>query len=418
LAHRARSSRSIADLARLFRAAARSSRSGGSATPMTLKRVWLTFAQAATIALGVLFVVTTLRPEWLATRDAPSPVFVKQAAPTVAPVANAGSYSEAVGRAAPAVVNIFTSGAVKQRHPFAEDPIFRRFFSEMLDEPRRAASLGSGVIVAPKGYVLTNNHVIEGMDEIEVLLADGKTRLKARVIGSDPETDLAVLKVDREDLPAITFGNADSVRTGDVVLAIGNPFGVGQTVTMGIVSAVGRRGLNLNTYENFIQTDASINPGNSGGALVDVAGNLIGINTAIFSRTGGSLGIGFATPVSTARTVMEQIVAQGSVTRGYIGVHAQEVTPELAESFKLTKATGVLITGVERNGPAEKAGVKPGDMLLAVNAKPTPDSGAMLDAVAELKPGSNATLTLRREQKELEIQVSVSKRPPLARRPR
>ena len=386
--------------------------------PMTLKRLWLTFAQAATIALRVLFVVTTLRPEWLAMRDAPSPVFVKQAAPTVAPVANAGSYSEAVGRAAPAVVNIFTSGAVKQRHPFAEDPIFRRFFSEMLDEPRRAASLGSGVIVAPKGYVLTNNHVIEGMDEIEVLLADGKTRLKARVIGSDPETDLAVLKVDREDLPAITFGNADSVRTGDVVLAIGNPFGVGQTVTMGIVSAVGRRGLNLNTYENFIQTDASINPGNSGGALVDVGGNLIGINTAIFSRTGGSLGIGFATPVSTARTVMEQIVAQGSVTRGYIGVHAQEVTPELAESFKLTKTTGVLITGVERNGPAEKAGVKPGDMLLAVNAKPTPDSGAMLDAVAELKPGSNATLTLRRDRKELELQVSVSRRPPLARRPR
>ena len=385
---------------------------------MTLKRLWLTFAQAATIALGVLFVVTTLRPEWLAMRDAPSPVFVKQAAPTVAPVANAGSYSEAVGRAAPAVVNIFTSGAVKQRHPFAEDPIFRRFFSEMLDEPRRAASLGSGVIVAPKGYVLTNNHVIEGMDEIEVLLADGKTRLKARVIGSDPETDLAVLKVDREDLPAITFGNADSVRTGDVVLAIGNPFGVGQTVTMGIVSAVGRRGLNLNTYENFIQTDASINPGNSGGALVDVGGNLIGINTAIFSRTGGSLGIGFATPVSTARTVMEQIVAQGSVTRGYIGVHAQEVTPELAESFKLTKMTGVLITGVEPNGPAEKAGVKPGDMLLAVNAKPTPDSGAMLDAVAELKPGSNATLTLRCDRKDLELQVSVSKRPPLARRPR
>jgi len=385
---------------------------------MTLKRLWLTFAQAATIALGVLFVVTTLRPEWLAMRDAPSPVFVKQAAPTVAPVANAGSYSEAVGRAAPAVVNIFTSGAVKQRHPFAEDPIFRRFFSDMLDEPRRAASLGSGVIVAPKGYVLTNNHVIEGMDEIEVLLADGKTRLKARVIGSDPETDLAVLKVDREDLPAITFGNADSVRTGDVVLAIGNPFGVGQTVTMGIVSAVGRRGLNLNTYENFIQTDASINPGNSGGALVDVGGNLIGINTAIFSRTGGSLGIGFATPVSTARTVMEQIVAQGSVTRGYIGVHAQEVTPELAESFKLTKMTGVLITGVEPNGPAEKAGVKPGDMLLAVNAKPTPDSGAMLDAVAELKPGSNATLTLRRDRKELELQVSVSRRPALARRPR
>jgi serine protease DegQ len=253
-----------------------------------------------------------------------------------------------------------------------------------------------------------------------VLLADGRTRLKAKVVGADPDTDLAVLKVDRDDLPAITLGNVETMRIGDVVLAIGNPFGVGQTVTMGIVSALGRRGLNLNTYENFIQTDASINPGNSGGALVDTAGNLVGINTAIFSRTaaGGSLGIGFAIPVSTARSVMEQIVAEGAVTRGYIGVQAQELTPEAAESFNAAKTVGVLIAGVERNGPAEKAGVKPGDVLVAVDATPTPDAPAMLDAVAELKPGRRATLKLRRDEKVLEVQVTVARRPQLPRRPR
>ena len=394
---------------------------GGTVTRMTLKRLWLIFAQAATIAVGVLFVVTTLKPDWLATRESATPVVVSQAPLIGRAVAKAGSYSEAVAKAAPAVVYIFTARQVRSaRHPFGDDPAFRRFFGDMLDEPRRASSLGSGVIVSPKGYLLTNNHVVEGMDEIEVLLADGQTRLKAKIVGSDPETDLAVLKVDRDDLPAITLGNLETVQIGDVVLAIGNPFGVGQTVTMGIVSALGRRGLNLNTYENFIQTDASINPGNSGGALVDSSGNLVGINTAIFSRTtsGGSLGIGFAIPVSTARSVMEQIVAQGTVTRGYIGVQTQDLTPELAESFKLSKTLGVLIAGVERNGPAEKAGVKPGDVLVAVNATPTPDAPAMLDAVAELKPGSRATLKLRRDQKELETQVTVARRPQLPRRPR
>ncbi len=389
---------------------------------MTLKRLWLIFAQAATIAVGVLFVVTTLKPEWLATREASAPVVVSQAPAAAHAVAKASSYSDAVGKAAPAVVNIFTARTVRggTRHPFGDDPAFRRFFGDMLDEPRRASSLGSGVIVSPNGYLLTSNHVVEGMDEIEVLLADGQTRLKAKIVGSDPETDLAVLKVDRERLPAITLGNLETLHVGDVVLAIGNPFGVGQTVTMGIVSALGRRGLNLNTYENFIQTDASINPGNSGGALVDASGNLVGINTAIFSRTGagGSLGIGFAIPVSTARSVMEQIVAQGAVTRGYIGIQTQELTPETAEAFNLAKTLGVLIAGVERNGPAEKAGVKPGDVLVAVNATPTPDAPAMLDAVAELKPGSRAMLKLRRDQKELEVQVTVAKRPQLPRRPR
>jgi serine protease DegQ len=385
---------------------------------MTLKKLWLIFAQAATIAVGVLFVVTTLKPEWLATRESPAPVVVKQAASPGEPAARPGSYSEAVGKAAPAVVNISTSGVVRSpRHPFGDDPVFRRFFGDSLDVPRRTSGLGSGVIVSPKGYVLTNNHVIEGMDQIEVLLADGQTRLGAKIVGTDPETDLAVLKVEREGLPSITFGNFDAVRVGDVVLAIGNPFGFGQTVTMGIVSGLGRRGLRLNTYENFIQTDASINPGNSGGPLVDTSGNLIGINTAIFSGRGGggSLGIGFATPVSTARSVMEQIIAQGAVTRGYIGVQADEVTPELAEASKLPKAIGVLIAGVERSGPAEKAGVKAGDLLLAVNATPTPDVAAMLDAVADLKPGSQATLKLRREQKDVELRVTVGTRPPLRR---
>jgi serine protease DegQ len=385
-----------------------------------MRKLWLIFAQTATVALGLLFVVSTLKPEWLASREAPreAPVVVRQAAPALAPGARPGSYNDAVVKAAPAVVNIFTSGSTKgQRHPFSDDPLFRRFFGDSLGEGRRTASLGSGVIVSPKGYVLTNNHVVESMDQIEVLLADSKTRLRAKVVGSDPETDLAVLKLDREDLPAITLGAIEAVRIGDVVLAIGNPFGVGQTVTMGIVSALGRTGLGVSTYENFIQTDAAINQGNSGGALVDTAGNLIGINTVILSgSSGGSIGIGFAIPVSTARSVLEQIIAEGAVTRGYIGIQAQEVTPELAESFKIPDASGVLIAGVERNGPAEKGGVKPGDVLVAVNGRPTRDPAAMLDVVAALPPGSQATLKLRRSQGEIDVAVTVGKRPPVQRR--
>jgi Do/DeqQ family serine protease len=383
-----------------------------------MKKLWLLFAQTATVAVAALFVVTTLKPEWLATarEAAPAPVVVHEAAPQREAAAKAASYSDAVAKAAPAVVYIFTSGAARgSRHAVPEDPIFRRFFGDSLDDPR-GPRLGSGVIVSAKGYLLTNNHVVEGMEEIEVLLADGRTRLKAKLVGTDPETDLAVLKVDRENLPAVAFGAAGSVRVGDVVLAIGNPFGVGQTVTMGIVSGLGRRGLNLNTYENFIQTDASINVGNSGGALIDAAGNLIGINTAIFSRTGGSVGIGFAIPVSTAKAVLEQIVEQGGVTRGYIGVQTQGVSSEVAEALKTAKTSGVLIAGVERDGPAEKAGVKAGDVLVAVNAVPTPDTATMLDTVADLKPGSQASLRLRRDQKELDLQVTVGKRPPVQRR--
>src|SRR5256885_817980 len=306
-------------------------------------RLWLIFSQAATIAVAALFVVSTFRPEWLPPRAGaqvslsitqPSSAGPMQVSARSGPAP--ASYYDAVQRATPSVVNIFTSKEVRTpRHPLLNDPIFRRFFGEQLpDEQQRASSLGSGVIVSTAGYIITNHHVVEAADEIEVALADGK-KLLAKVVGSDPETDIAVLRVDSENLPAISFGSSETLRVGDVVLAIGNPFGVGQTVTSGIISALGRTGLGISTFENFVQTDAAINPGNSGGALVDAAGNLIGINTAIFSRSGGSMGIGFAIPVSTAKMVLDQIVKSGGVTRGWIGVEVQEITPPVADSFKL-----------------------------------------------------------------------------------
>jgi Do/DeqQ family serine protease len=382
-----------------------------------MRRIWLIFAQTATVAVSVLFVVATLKPEWLSRpTGGPQVVELRQATGTAVP-ARAASYSDAVRKAVPAVVNIFTSKEIKTpRHPFLDDPLFRRFFGDQLEEePQRAASLGSGVIVSPKGYILTNHHVVEAADEIEVALADGK-KLKAKAVGSDPETDIAVLQIEGVPLPAITFGEADALRVGDVVLAIGNPFGVGQTVTMGIVSALGRSQLGINTFENFIQTDAAINPGNSGGALIDTAGNLVGINTAIYSRSGGSLGIGFAIPASSAKQIMEQIIQTGSVIRGWIGVEAQEITPEIAESFQLGSTNGVLLAGIVRGGPAERAGLKPGDILLAIEGKPVKDPNAMLNLVAALVPGKSASIRLRRDSKEMEIQIAVGKRPTQQRR--
>ncbi|HKO87217.1 MAG TPA: Do family serine endopeptidase [Burkholderiales bacterium] len=385
---------------------------------MSLHRLWLIFCQTATVALGVLFVVVTLRPEWLGAKqgDGLGEVIVKQSAPELLTIAKpaSGSYSEAVRKAAPAVVNIFTSRKVKpNRHPFMDDPMFREFFGD-LDE-QQSNSLGSGVIVNEKGYVLTNNHVVEGMDEIEVLLADN-SRMPAKVVGTDPESDLAVLKVEStKALPAIVFGSLDTVHVGDVVLAIGNPFGVGQTVTLGIVSALGRTHLGINTYENFIQTDAAINPGNSGGALIDSAGTLVGINTAIFSRTGGSLGIGFAIPVSTAKQVMEQIIETGQVTRGFIGVQADDITPEIQDAFKLPDMQGTIVADVVKGGPAAEAGVKIRDVLLMIDGRPIEDATAMLNVVAELKPGSRVPIRLRRDGKEIEVEVVVGRRPRLLR---
>ncbi|MBX3591270.1 MAG: trypsin-like peptidase domain-containing protein [Burkholderiaceae bacterium] len=394
-----------------------------------LKKLWLVFAQAVTILLALLFTFATLRPEWLPQRwvrerpplSAPAPgATVEPAAGDSAPATGTAagrvtpilSYSEGARRATAAVVNIYTmkTARVPQDHPLLGDPLFRRYFGDQFGDRQQANSLGSGVIVSADGYVLTNHHVVEGADEIEVLLADG-SRGRARVVGTDPETDLAVLRIDLSDLPAIAFGNADAARVGDVVLAVGNPFGVGQTVTMGIISALGRTQLGINTFENFIQTDAAINPGNSGGALVDTEGRLLGINTAIYSRTGGSLGIGFAIPASTARQVMEQIVATGSVTRGYIGVEPQDLTPELAEAFKLPRKDGAIIAGVMRNGPADRAGVKVGDILVEVEGQPVTNTATMLNVIAQLKPGSTARFRFVRDSSTIEIPIRIGKRP-------
>jgi serine protease DegQ len=373
-----------------------------------MRKFWLIFAQATTISLAVLFVVSTLKPELLP-RD--KFVVVKEAA-TTSEAARVSSYSEAAKKAMPAVVNIFTSKELKTQ-PFIDDPLFRRFFGDRALR-ERAVSLGSGVIVSTEGYILTNNHVVDAADEIELVLADGRTA-RARRIGSDPESDLAVLKADLDNLPAITLGSSDQAKVGDVVLAIGNPFGVGQTVTMGIISALQRTHLGINTYENFVQTDAAINPGNSGGALVDIQGNLIGINTAIYSRTGGSLGIGFAIPTSIARHIMEEIISTGSVTRGWIGVEAQDVSRELSEAFGLTASKGALISGVLPRGPADRAGVKSGDILVAVQGSPVADAASMLNLIAPLKPGASAKLKVLRQNNEVELDVIVGKRPPAAR---
>jgi len=384
-----------------------------------MRNLWLIFAQTATVAVSVLFVVTTLKPEWLGRSGSGLQVVeLRQATSSAGLPARAASYSDAVRKAVPSVVNIFTSKEIKTpRHPFLNDPLFRQFFGDRLEEDsQRATSLGSGVIVSPKGYILTNHHVVEAADEIEVALADGR-KLKAKAVGSDLETDIAVLQVEGVSVPAITFGDTDAMRVGDVVLAIGNPYGFGQTVTMGIVSALGRSQLGINTFENFIQTDAAINPGNSGGALVDAAGNLVGINTAIYSqRSGGSLGIGFAIPASSAKQIMEQIIQTGGVTRGWIGVEAREITPEMGESFRLGATAGVLIEGVLRGGPAERAGLKPGDILVAIEGKPVKDPNSMLNLVAALVPGKPASIRLRRDNKDVDVQVAVGKRPTPRRR--
>ncbi|WP_284189812.1 Do family serine endopeptidase [Zoogloea oryzae] len=385
-----------------------------------MHRLWMIFTQAVTISVALLFVVSTLKPEWVSDRPALPAITIQEAiAPAAAPSGRTTtSYAEAAQRALPAVVHIFTSKDVKsQRHPFADDPLFRHFFGDRLDNrpQQRASGLGSGVIVSPEGYVLTNNHVVEAADEIEVALNDGR-KLPARIVGRDPESDLAVLQVKADSkLNAITFGHPEQLHVGDVVLAIGNPFGVGQTVTMGIVSALGRTHLGINTFEDFIQTDAAINPGNSGGALVDAAGNLIGINSAIYSRTGGSLGIGFAIPVSLARNVMEQIIQTGAVTRGWIGVEVQAITPELADSFGLPSSEGTLISGVMRSSPADRSGVRPGDVLLSVDGRKVNDPQAMLEAIAALPPGRQAGFELRRGKEKLDIKVEVGRRPALSR---
>jgi serine protease DegQ len=379
-----------------------------------MRKLWLIFAQTATVCLAVLFVVTTLRPDLLAWNARGSVVTVKESQADAAPVRAAASFNDAARKAMPAVVNIYTTQEIKRpRHPFMDDPVFRYFFGEQpAPGSERRAGLGSGVIASEQGYILTNNHVIDSVDQIEVALSDSR-KVPARVIGTDPETDLAVLKIEVKKLPAITFATTEQLRVGDVVLAIGNPFGVGQTITFGIVSGLGRTHLGITVFENFIQTDAAINPGNSGGALVDASGNLVGINTAIYSQSasGASIGIGYAIPAGTARQVMEQIIQKGSVTRGWIGVGVQDVTKEIAESFKLGVNGGVLITQVERGGPADKAGIKLGDVLLRVNDRAVADTTGMLNMIAALQPGDQARLKVTRNQSESELSVTIGRRP-------
>jgi Do/DeqQ family serine protease len=384
---------------------------------MKPRKLIVFIAQAITVGLALAFLITLF---WPGVLQRQGPVEVREITENAAATASGPvSYAAGVDRAAPAVVNINTAKVVTvQPNPLLNDPIFRQFFGRDLGSPRKRVetSLGSGVIFSDQGYILTNHHVISGADAIQVFLHDGRSA-PAKVIGSDPETDLAVLKIDLKNLPVITLGHSERVRVGDVVLAIGNPYGVGQTVTMGIVSATGRSALGINTFENFIQTDAAINPGNSGGALVDAYGNLIGINTVIFSQSGGSVGIGFAIPTSLAKGVMEQIIEYGRPLRGWLGIEAQTLTPELLEAFGLKKGTeGLVITTLYRNGPAHKAGVEPGDVLVAIDGKKATDAREVLLAISAHKPGDHIKLDLLRDGKPLTVDAVAAERP--ATRPR
>ncbi len=374
-----------------------------------MKRLWLLFAQTATILLAAYFVVATLKPQWLGQRPSLSEVVALIQASATPPGAAApfDSLRVAAQKASAAVVSINTSQAARKM-PHSKVPGFQDFFGEQGNEPQ--VGLGSGVIVSPNGFILTNNHVVEGADEIEVTLNDRRSA-RAKVIGTDPDTDLAILKIELDRLPVIVLGNSDAAQVGDRVLAIGNPFGVGQTVTSGIVSALGRNQLGINTFENFIQTDAAINPGNSGGALVDTSGNLLGINTAIYSRSGGNMGIGFAIPVSTAKLVLEGIVKDGQITRGWIGVEPNDLSPELAETFDIKTQQGVIITGVLQGGPAAKAGIRPGDVITKVADQPIVNVAQLLTLVASLKPGTPTRVAVARKNETLELNVTPGMRP-------
>jgi Do/DeqQ family serine protease len=384
-------------------------------TMRIMKRIWLVFSQSVTVLLAAWFVVATLQPGWLKGPAGATTLALTQALMEGNQDAMpGGSFRQAAQKAAPAVVSINVQQKARSKARRA-DPWFR-FFEEPEDDST-GGGMGSGVIVSAEGYILTNHHVIEGAEAIEVALNDGRTAM-AKVIGTDSETDLALLKIDLPKLPTIILGQMETLQVGDAVLAIGNPFGVGQTVTSGIVSALGRKQLGINTFENFIQTDAAINPGNSGGALVDANGLLMGINTAIYSRSGGNMGIGFAVPVSTATQIMAALIKDGKVTRGWIGVEPRPLTAEIAESFGIAKdkstgtlPQGVLINGVLQNSPAAKAGIQPGDLILKVAGQVVADVPEMLTRVAALKPGETASLSIQRSGKLIEVQVTPGTRP-------
>jgi serine protease Do len=331
------------------------------------------------------------------------------------------SFAPVVKKAAPSVVNIYSTHIVHlrpMRNPMFNDPFFRQFFGDQIPDDsrgrtRRERALGSGVIVSPDGYILTANHVVDSADEIKVSFGEDKKQFTARIIGTDPPTDVAVIKIDAKDLPAITLADSDQLEIGDLVLAIGNPYGLNQTVTMGIVSALGRNGLaDFNQYQDFIQTDAAINPGNSGGALVDAEGRLVGINTAIVPNSnGGNQGIGFAVPVNLARHVMERLIAGGKVNRGYVGVFLQDITPGLARAFNLPDQNGALVRDIMTNSPADKAGIKPGDVIVALNGKEVADAPSLMLGISECSPGSPATLKVIRKGQTKTISMELAELP-------
>jgi serine protease DegQ len=382
-----------------------------------MRKLWLVFAQAVTLTLAVLFVVSLVKPDWLAWRAQVVEVRETQAPAAGAPSNVSGrpfSFSEAAKKAIPSVVNISATRQVRRRNPLIDDPAFQRFFGERFQLPQETQlSLGSGVIVSREGYILTNDHVVEGVSDIQVTLNDGRT-VTGKVVGTDTETDLAVVRITATGLTPVTFGQSEQARVGDVVLAIGDPFSVGQTVTMGIVSALGREIQPANPFGSFIQTDAAINPGNSGGALVDSSGNLIGINTLIFSRSGGYQGIGFAIPAHLARRVLEQIIETGTVTRGWFGVDVGELSPELAESLGLRGTRGAIVGGIEPGSPAARSGMKLGDVIVAVNGRTVADTSAALNAIAEIPPGKSVPVKVVRRNQELTLEVVVGKRRPRA----
>ena len=380
-----------------------------------MRRLWLVFAQVVTVTLGVLFVLSLVKPDWLAPRS--SVVAIQESPPAIlagaSPTAGRASYRDAAQKAVPSVVNISATKEVRRRSPMLDDPAFRRFFGDRFNVPETQQSLGSGVIVSREGFILTNDHVVDGVTEIRVTLNDGRT-VPGKIVGSDPETDLAVVRIAAPGLTPVTFGQSDQLKVGDVVLAIGDPFSVGQTVTMGIVSALGREIGAANPYGSFIQTDAAINPGNSGGALIDAAGNLVGINTLIFSRSGGYQGIGFAIPVSLAKKVMEEIIETGAVTRGWFGVEVANITPELAESLALSGTRGAIVGGIERGSPAERAGIRLGDVIVKVGERAVPDMNSALNAIADIPPGKTVAVLVLRRNQEVGLSVTVGKRRPRA----
>lgn len=402
------------------------------------ERLWLVFAQTVTVCIAIAFTLSVLRPEWLSSTPLLPPdaspaqhagasnVGPHSALPTAASVAtparsaNTLSFAQAAARAVPAVVNINpeNKNSGRMNRGFGPDSIDPEMAGpgSLIPAPsqRALAPLGSGVIVAASGLVLTNSHVVDGVDRHEILLTDGR-RIGASLLGTDPETDLALLQADQDGLPTIEFADDVGAKVGDAVLAIGNPFGVGQTVTMGIISALGRDRLGINTFENFIQTDAAINPGNSGGALVDVNGRLLGINTAIYSRSGGSLGIGFAVPVATARHVVRQLQLHGAVVRGFIGVEPQDITPELARAFDLPQEGGAIVAGIVDSGPADQAGVEIGDVVMKINGLEVASTSRMLEIVAGLKPGSISRFEFLRQSKPVTVEIQIGTRPTIQR---